>query len=73
MIHAIADDGYFFEVQEHFAKNIVVGFARLNGRSVGIVANQPAISCGHARYKRLAKGSAFRALLRLLQHSAGDV
>ncbi len=46
VIHAVIDDGYFFEVQEHYAKNIVVGFARLNGRSVGIVANQPAMLAG---------------------------
>src|SRR6202795_5051569 len=46
VIHAVADDGYFFEVQEHYAKNIVVGFARLNGRPVGIVANQPAMLAG---------------------------
>jgi len=37
----VVDDGIFFEIAEHFAKNIVVGFARLGGRSVGIVANQP--------------------------------
>src|SRR5882672_7901403 len=37
VIHAVIDDGYFFEVQEHYAKNIIVGFARLNGRPVGIV------------------------------------
>src|SRR3954454_7987780 len=46
VITRVVDDGYFFEVQEHFAKNIVVGFARLNGRSVGIVANQPAVLAG---------------------------
>src|SRR5580693_4795776 len=45
-IHAIVDDGYFFEVHEHFAKNIVVGFARLDGRPVGMVANQPAFLAG---------------------------
>jgi propionyl-CoA carboxylase beta chain len=45
-IHAIVDDGYLFEVHEHFAKNIVVGFARLDGRPVGIVANQPAFLAG---------------------------
>src|SRR5205807_1439035 len=39
LIRKIVDDGRFFEVQEHFAANIVVGFARLGGRSVGIVAN----------------------------------
>ena len=46
VIHAIVDDGYFFEVQEHYARNIVVGFGRLNGRSVGMVANQPAALAG---------------------------
>jgi propionyl-CoA carboxylase beta chain len=45
-IHAIADDGDFFEVHEHFAKNIVVGLARLDGRPVGMVANQPAVLAG---------------------------
>ncbi|MGA8763626.1 MAG: acyl-CoA carboxylase subunit beta [Candidatus Sulfotelmatobacter sp.] len=46
VIHAVVDNGYFFEVQEYYAKNIVVGFARLDGRSVGIVANQPAMLAG---------------------------
>jgi propionyl-CoA carboxylase beta chain len=46
VIHLVVDDGYFFEVQEHFAQNIVVGFARLDGRPVGIVANQPAYLAG---------------------------
>jgi propionyl-CoA carboxylase beta chain len=45
-IHHIVDDGYFFEVHEHYAKNIVVGFARMNGAPVGIVANQPAFLAG---------------------------
>src|ERR1700685_3488192 len=46
VINHVVDDGYFFEVQEHYAKNIVVGFARLNGRPAGIVANQPAFLAG---------------------------
>ena len=46
IIHTVVDDGYFFEVQEHFAANIVTGFARLGGYSVGIVANQPAFLAG---------------------------
>jgi propionyl-CoA carboxylase beta chain len=46
IIHAVVDEGYLFEVHEHYAKNIVVGFARLGGRSVGIVANQPAYLAG---------------------------
>jgi propionyl-CoA carboxylase beta chain len=46
VITKIVDDGYLFQVHEHFARNIVVGFARMNGRSVGIVANQPAFLAG---------------------------
>jgi propionyl-CoA carboxylase beta chain len=46
VIHRIVDDGFFFEVHEHFAKNIVVGFARMDGRPIGIVANQPAFLAG---------------------------
>jgi propionyl-CoA carboxylase beta chain len=46
LIHAVVDDGAFLEVHRHYAKNIVVGFARLGGRSVGIVANQPAVLAG---------------------------
>jgi len=46
LIRLIVDEGRFFEIHEHFAKNIVVGFARLGGHSVGIVANQPAVLAG---------------------------
>jgi propionyl-CoA carboxylase beta chain len=46
IIHSVVDEGYFFEVQEHYAPNIVIGFARLGGFSVGIVANQPAFLAG---------------------------
>ena len=46
IVHNVVDEGYFFEVQEHYAPNIVVGFARLGGFSVGIVANQPAYLAG---------------------------
>ncbi len=46
VIAAVVDDGYFFEVQQAFARNILCGFARLGGRSVGIVANQPAFLAG---------------------------
>jgi propionyl-CoA carboxylase beta chain len=46
VIRLAVDDGYFFEVQEHFARNIVVGLARLGGRPVGVVANQPAVLAG---------------------------
>ena len=46
IIEPVLDNQYFFEVMPHFAKNVVVGFGRLNGRSVGIVANQPAYLAG---------------------------
>lgn len=46
LIKAIVDEGYFLEVHKHYAQNIVVGFARLNGKSVGIVANQPQVLAG---------------------------
>ncbi len=46
IVHNVVDEGYFFEVQEHYAPNIVIGFARLGGYSVGIVANQPAYLAG---------------------------
>ena len=42
----MVDDGHFFEVHDQYARNIVVGFARIGGRSVGIVANQPAVLAG---------------------------
>ena len=45
-INKIMDNGQFFEIHENFAQNIVVGFARLGGHSVGIVANQPAVLAG---------------------------
>ncbi|MFZ0635307.1 MAG: acyl-CoA carboxylase subunit beta [Candidatus Acidiferrales bacterium] len=59
VIHAIVDDGDFFEVHEHFAKNIVVGFARLDGRPVGIVANQPAFLAGVLDINASVKGARF--------------
>ncbi len=58
-IHEIADDGEFFEVHEHFAKNLVVGFARLEGRPIGIVANQPAFLAGVLDINASVKGARF--------------
>ena len=46
LIESVVDNNYFFEVQPHFAKNIIVGFARMGGKSVGIVANQPNYQAG---------------------------
>ncbi len=59
VIHSIADDGYFLEVHQHYAKNIIVGFARLDGRSVGVVANQPAVLAGTLDIDASVKGARF--------------
>jgi propionyl-CoA carboxylase beta chain len=59
VIRAVADDRYFFEVHEHFAPNLVVGFARLNGRSVGVVANQPLHLAGVLDINASVKGARF--------------
>jgi propionyl-CoA carboxylase beta chain len=59
VISRVVDDGYFFQVQEHFARNIVVGFARMAGRTVGIVANQPAFLAGVLDINASVKGARF--------------
>ena len=46
LIESVADDLYFFEIMPHFAKNVVIGFVRLGGKTAGIVANQPAYLAG---------------------------
>ena len=46
VIRAVFDEGLFFEIQPHFAGNVIVGFGRLNGRSVGVVANEPQVLAG---------------------------
>jgi propionyl-CoA carboxylase beta chain len=46
VVRATVDDRHFFEVAEHFATNVLVGFARLDGRPIGVVANQPAVLAG---------------------------
>jgi len=59
LIAAVVDDGRFLEVHEHFAQNIVVGFARFGGKSVGIVANQPAVLAGCLDIDASVKGARF--------------
>ena len=59
VIRRVADDGEFFEVHEHWAKNIVVAFAHLDGRPVGIVANQPAHLAGCLDINSSVKGARF--------------
>ena len=59
VIYSIVDDGKFFEVHKTFAKNIIVGFAHMNGRSVGIVANQPNMLAGALDFNASRKASRF--------------
>ena len=59
LIRMVADDGGFLEVHEHFARNIVVGFARFGGRPVGVVANQPAHLAGALDIDAAVKGARF--------------
>ena len=59
LIHPVVDHGEFLEVHRHFARNIVVGFARLGGRSVGIVANQPAHLAGTLNIDASVKAARF--------------
>ncbi|MCO8243844.1 MULTISPECIES: acyl-CoA carboxylase subunit beta [unclassified Haladaptatus] len=59
VIDGVVDEDSFFEVQEGYAKNLVVGFGRLDGRSVGIVANQPRVNAGTLDIESSEKGSRF--------------
>ena len=59
VIRAVADDRHFFEVAAHFAENLVVGFVRMNGRPVGVVANQPAVLAGVLDVDASVKGARF--------------
>jgi propionyl-CoA carboxylase beta chain len=59
VIHHVVDDGEFFEVHENFARNIVCGFARLDGIAVGVVGNQPAQLAGVLDISSSEKGARF--------------
>ena len=59
LVKTIVDEGYFLEVHQHYAKNIIVGFARFNGRSVGIVANQPQVLAGCLNIDASVKAARF--------------
>ena len=59
LVRAVVDDSSFFEVQSGYAANLVIGFARLNGKSVGIVANQPAHLAGALDTNASRKGARF--------------
>jgi propionyl-CoA carboxylase beta chain len=59
VIRAVVDHGRFFEIMPGFAANLIVGFARLGGRSVGVIANQPAILAGVLDIASATKGARF--------------
>jgi acetyl-CoA carboxylase carboxyltransferase component len=59
IVKLVVDDGDFFEVHEHFATNIIVGFARLDGRPVGVIGNQPARLAGVLDINSSVKGARF--------------
>ncbi len=59
LIAKIADDDDFFELQENFARNIVIGFVRIEGASVGVVANQPVVLAGCLDIESSRKGARF--------------
>jgi propionyl-CoA carboxylase beta chain len=59
LIKAVVDEGYFLEVHQHYAKNVIVGFSRFNGRSVGIVANQPQHLAGCLNIEASRKAARF--------------
>lgn len=59
VVTSVVDEGYFFEVQEHFAQNMIIGFARLAGRVVGIVGNQPNMLAGCLDIDASIKGARF--------------
>ena len=59
IIRSVVDENYFLEIHEHFARNIVVGFARLDGRPVGVVANQPDFLAGTLDISASIKGARF--------------
>jgi len=59
LIKTIADDEHFLEVHQHYARNLVVGFIRLNGAPVGVVANQPAFLAGVLDINASRKGARF--------------
>ena len=72
VICGIVDRADFLEVQAGYAPNIVVGFARILGRTIGIIANQPSVLSGAHRHQRVDQVEPVHPLLQRLQHSAGD-
>ena len=73
LIHAIADDGAFLEVHRHFARNLVVGFARLGGRVRRDRCQSAGAPRWHAGHRCLGEGRTLRQILRCVQHPARDI
>lgn len=59
LILSVADDQNFFEIQEEYAKNIIIGYIRLNGKTIGVVANQPAALAGTLDINASVKAARF--------------
>ncbi|KAM4821131.1 propionyl-CoA carboxylase beta chain, mitochondrial isoform 3-T3 [Thomomys bottae] len=59
IIHSIVDEREFFEIMPNYAKNIIIGFARMNGRTVGVVGNQPKVASGCLDINSSVKGARF--------------
>ena len=59
LIEKVVDEGYFLEVQPYFAQNIIIGFSRIHGRSVGVVANQPQVLAGCLNIEASVKAARF--------------
>ena len=68
VIRAVADGSDFFEIQEMYARNMVIGFGRLGGKTVGFVANQPLEMAGVLDVDSSDKAARFHPILRCFQH-----
>ena len=73
LIRKVADEGDFFELQPDHAANIIVGFGRIEGRTVGVVANQPMVLAGVLDINSSKKARALRPLLRRVRHPDPDL
>ena len=73
LIRKVADEGDFFELMPAHAANIIVGFCRIEGRTVGVVANQPMVLAGVPRHQLVQEGRALRPLLRRVRHPDPDL
>ena len=73
LILKVVDEGDFFELSPEWAGNILIGFGRMDGQTVGVVANQPMVLAGCLDINSVAQGRALRPLLRRLQHPDRDL